>query len=162
MPHCTQCGTALAPDARFCPSCGKSQPAAGTPTAPSTPAAAPAPAAQSGLSENTAALLSYVLGWLTGLIFYLIDSRPFVRFHAAQSLVTFGGLHVIRIVLGAIFGFGWWFYGGWANIGIGALLLGAIGLITLVLWIVCMIKAYQGVRFKVPIAGDIAEGIAGR
>jgi len=162
MAHCTQCGAALAPDARFCPSCGKSQPAAGTPTAPAAPGAAPAPAAQSGLSENTAALLSYVLGWLTGLIFYLIDSRPFVRFHAAQSLVTFGGLHVIRIVLGAIFGFGWWFYGGWANIGIGALLLGAIGLITLVLWIVCMIKAYQGVRFKVPIAGDIAEGIAGR
>ena len=162
MAHCTQCGAALAPDARFCPSCGKSQPAAGAPAAPAAPGAAPAPATQTGLSENTAALLSYVLGWLTGLIFYLIDTRPFVRFHAAQSLVTFGGLHIIRIVLGAIFGFGFWFYGGWANIGIGALLLGAIGIITLILWIVCMIKAYQGVRFKVPIAGDIAEGIAGR
>ncbi len=159
MPHCTQCGTALAADARFCPSCGLSQPAAGTPVAPGAPAA---PVAQSGLSENTAALLSYVLGWITGLIFYLIDSRPYVRFHAAQSLVTFGGLHIIRIVLGAIFGFGWWFYGGWANLGLGALLLGAVGIITLVLWIVCMVRAYQGVRFKVPIAGDIAEGMAGR
>lgn len=156
MPHCTQCGTALAPDARFCPSCGRSQPAAGVPAAPA------APAAQSGLSENTAALLSYVLGWITGLIFFLIDSRPFVRFHAAQSLVTFGGLHIIRIVLGAVFGFGWWYYGGWANLGIGALLLGALGVISLVLWIVCMVRAYQGVRFKVPIAGDIAEGMAGR
>jgi len=159
MPHCTQCGTALAPDARFCPSCGRSQPAAGAPAAPVAPAV---PAAQSGLSENTAALLSYVLGWITGLIFFLIDSRPFVRFHAAQSLVTFGGLHIIRIVLGAVFGFGWWYYGGWANLGIGALLLGALGVISLVLWIVCMVRAYQGVRFKVPIAGGIAEGIAGR
>jgi len=159
MPHCTQCGTALAPDARFCPSCGRSQPAAGAPAAPVAPAV---PAAQSGLSENTAALLSYVLGWITGLIFFLIDSRPFVRFHAAQSLVTFGGLHIIRIVLGAVFGFGWWYYGGWANLGIGALLLGALGVISLVLWIVCMVRAYQGVRFKVPIAGDIAEGIAGK
>lgn len=156
MPHCTQCGTALAPDARFCPSCGRSQPAAGAPAAPA------AAAAQSGLSENTTALLSYVLGWITGLIFFLIDSRPFVRFHAAQSLVTFGGLHIIRIVLGAVFGFGWWYYGGWANLGIGALLLGALGVISLVLWIVCMVRAYQGVRFKVPIAGDIAEGMAGR
>ena len=156
MPHCTQCGTALAQDARFCPSCGRSQPTAGTPVAQA------APAAQSGLSENTAALLSYVLGWITGLIFFLIDSRPFVRFHAAQSLVTFGGLHIIRIVLGAVFGFGWWYYGGWANLGIGALLLGCLGVISLVLWIVCMVRAYQGVRFKVPIAGDIAEGIAGR
>ena len=159
MPHCTQCGTALAPDARFCPSCGRSQPAAGAPAAPVAPAV---PAAQSGLSENTAALLSYVLGWITGLIFFLIDSRPFVRFHAAQSLVTFGGLHIIRIVLSAVFGYGWWYYGGWANLGIGALLLGALGVISLVLWIVCMVRAYQGVRFKVPIAGDIAEGIAGK
>ena len=152
MPHCTQCGTALAEDARFCPTCGRAQPATGN----------PAPAVQAGLSENAAALLSYVLGWLTGLIFLLIDRRPFVRFHAAQSLVTFGGLHIIRIVLGIFFGVGWWYYGGWANLGVGALLLGALGLLSFVLWIVCMVKAYQGVRFKVPIAGDIAEGMAGR
>ena len=156
MPHCTQCGAALAEDARFCPSCGRSQPATGAPVAPS------APATQSGLSENMAALLSYVLGWLTGLIFFLIDKRPFVRFHAAQSLITFGGLHIIRIVLGGIFGFGWLYYGGWANLGFGALLIGVLGLLSLVLWVVCMVKAYQGERFKVPIAGDIAEGVAGR
>lgn len=157
MPHCTQCGTALADDARFCPSCGRAQPAVGTPIAPVAVSAA-----QSGLSENVAALLSYVLGWLTGLIFFLIDKRPFVRFHAAQSLVTFGGLHIIRIVVGAVFGVGWWYYGGWANLGVGAMLFGALGLLTFVLWIVCMVKAYQSVRFKVPIAGDIAEGMAGR
>ena len=153
MPHCTQCGTSLAEDARFCPSCGRSQPATGTPVVPAT---------QSGLSENAAALLSYVLGWITGLIFLLIDKRPFVRFHAAQSLVTFGGLHIIRVVFGAIFGFGWWYYGEWANLGIGAMLLGTLGLLTFVLWVVCMVKAYQGVRFKLPIAGDVAEGVAGR
>ena len=156
MPHCTQCGTALAPDARFCPSCGRSQPVAGTPVAPA------APMVQSGLSENVAALLCYVLWWVTGLLFFLIDKRPFVRFHAAQSLVTFAGLHIIRIVLSAVFGIGWWYYGGWANLGMGALLIGGVGLISVVLWIVCMVKAYQGERFKLPISGDIAEGIAGR
>ena len=150
MPHCTQCGTALASDARFCPSCGRSQPATGTPAAP---------VAQSGLAENVAATLSYVLGWLTGLVFLLIDKRPFVRFHAAQSLVTFAGLHIIKMVLGAVFGMGWWFYGGW---GMGAFLFWALGLLWLVLWIVCMVKAHQGERFKLPISGDIAEGIAGR
>ena len=157
MAHCTQCGTALADDARFCPSCGRSQPATGTPIPPTNPGAT-----QSGLSENAAALLSYVLGWLTGLIFLLVDKRPYVRFHAAQSLITFGGLHIIRIVLAAMFGFGWWAYGGWGHLGMGALLIGVVGLVTLVLWIVCMVKAYQGQRFKVPIAGDIAEGLAGR
>ena len=37
-------------------------------------------------------LLCYVLGWVTGLIFFFIDKRPFVRFQAAQSIVVFGGL----------------------------------------------------------------------
>jgi len=159
MPHCTQCGTMLAEDARFCPSCGRSQTPAVTPAPPANPGAA---STQSGLAENTAGLLCYVLGWITGLIFFLIDRRPFVRFHAAQSLVTFGGLHIILAVLGAIFGFGFWFYGGWVNLGLGALLFWVVKLVSLVLWIVCMVKAYQGVRFKVPIAGDIAEGIAGK
>jgi uncharacterized membrane protein len=66
---------------------------------------------QSGLPENIAALLSYVLGWITGLIFLIIDKRPYVRFHAAQSIAIFLGLHVLRGVLGQIFGMGWWFGG---------------------------------------------------
>ena len=61
-------------------------------------------AAQSGMAENVAGLLCYVLGWITGLIFYFVDKRPFVRFHAAQSIVVFGGLHIITFVLAGIFG----------------------------------------------------------
>jgi uncharacterized membrane protein len=114
---------------------------------------------QSGLPENIAALLSYVLGWITGLIFLLIDKRPFVRFHAAQSIVVFVGLHILRAVLGVIFGFGWW-YGGFGLTSVGALLLDVISLISLALWIVLMVKAYQGVRFKLPVVGDIAESFA--
>ena len=87
MPHCTSCGTEVPGEARFCPKCGQAQPAAGVGSA-----TAPAPATQSGLSENAAALLSYVLGWITGIIFFVIDQRPYVRFHAMQSIVTFGGL----------------------------------------------------------------------
>ena len=44
-------------------------------------------------ANASAALLSYVLGWITGLVFLLIDKRPYVRFHAAQSVVVFLGLH---------------------------------------------------------------------
>ena len=59
--------------------------------------------AQSGMSENVAAFLCYLVGWVTGIIFFLIDKRPFVRFHAAQSIVVFGGLHILNIVIGIFF-----------------------------------------------------------
>ena len=115
-----------------------------------------------GLSEKGAALLSYVLGWLTGLIIFLIDKRPYVRFHAAQSIVVFGGLHVIQIVIAATSGLGWGFgsVGTTLHLGAGLLLLDTLNLLSLVLWIVCIVKAYQGVRFKVPVAGRIAEKLA--
>ena len=170
MAHCTKCGAELSDTAQFCQKCGQPQ-GAPQPGTGFRPAAPPYQPTASGLSENAAATLSYVLGWLTGIIFYLIDSRPYVRFHAAQSIVTFGGLHIIRIVLAMVFGLGWAFapfggYGGYgvghfAGFGLGLMLLGLIGLVSFVLWIVCMIKAYQGQRFMVPIAGDIAANLAG-
>lgn len=112
-----------------------------------------------GMTENVAGLLCYVLGWVTGLIFFLVDKRPFVRFHAAQSMVVFGGLNVIYYILARIFFTGIGFVGGF---GLGVLLLDAIELLATVLWIVLMVKAYQGERFKVPFAADLAENIAGR
>ena len=121
------------------------------------------------MSENVAAALSYALGWITGIIFILIDKRPYVRFHAAQSIVTFGALSVIRIVLGVCFGMGFMFggygnygYGAWGGFGLGIALIALLGLLTLVLWIVCIIKAAQGERFVLPIAGPIAENLAGQ
>jgi uncharacterized membrane protein len=116
-----------------------------------------------GLSENGAALLSYVLGWLTGLLVFLIDKRPYdVRFQAAQSLVVFGALHVIRVVIATTFGLGWRFgsVGTTLHLGAGLILLDTLNLLSLVLWIVCIVKAYQGIRFKVPVAGEIAEKLA--
>ena len=119
---------------------------------------------RSRLPENIAALLSYVLGWITGLVFLLFDRRPYVRFHAAQSIVVFLGLHILRAVLAAIFGMEWWFggFGNWGVFTFGALLLNFLSLLGLVLWVVLMVKAFQGVRFKLPLAGDIADGLTGR
>ena len=118
---------------------------------------------QSASSENLAAGLSYVLGWIAGLIFFLLDKRPYVRFHAAQSIVVFLGLHILQSVLGATFGMGWWFggFGGWGVSSLGGLLLSLLSLLSLILWIVLMVKAFQGVRFKLPLAGDIAQSLAG-
>ena len=99
----------------------------------------------SGMDANVAALLSYVLGFITGLIFYLIEKdNKFVRFHAMQSMIVFGFLFVAGMVLSLI-------------PFVGLVLAPLVGIASLILWIVLMIKAFQGEHFKLPIAGDIAE-----
>lgn len=150
MAFCKACGAELG-GAAFCPKCGASQSASAVP-------AASAPAASSeGLAENVAGLLCYVLGWLTGIIFLLIDKRPFVKFHAAQSIVVFGALMLIRIALGIIMGFG-----GLVGFGMWAAISMVLGLLTLVLWIILMLKAYQHQLYRLPVAANIADGIAGK
>jgi len=171
MPHCRKCGAAVADGAGFCPACGAAQSPATAPSAPppsySTPPAAPsappysaqpaAAPAQGQMAENVTGLLCYVLGWITGIIFYMIDKRPFVRFHAAQSIVVFGGLMVVQIALTFIFGFG-----GFVGFSFAWALHGLVELAGAILWVVLMVKAYQGERFRVPVAAEIAEKVFGR
>jgi uncharacterized membrane protein len=100
--------------------------------------------AGSGLSENVASGLSYVLGWLTGLIFYLIDRRPEVRFHAMQSIV----FAVVAMLVGWIRLF---------TSGFLATLLWLVSVVFFFTWIFVMIQAFQGRHFKLPLIGDFAE-----
>ena len=145
MAFCSGCGTELSSDTAFCPKCGK-------PFSTAPVVEGSAAAAGTGLQENVAGLLCYVLGWVSGLVFFLIDKRPMVRFHAMQSMIAFGALFVIQWV----FFWGSWFGGifGFALIG---MLHSLLALVALVAWIMCMVKAYQGQRFKLPVVGDLAE-----
>jgi uncharacterized membrane protein len=108
--------------------------------------------AGSGMSENVASGLSYGLPgitWLTGLIFYLVDKRPEVRFHAMQA-IAYGLLWTLVWVVrpympGAI-----------------AALLGLVLFAFFIGWIVLVIQGFQGRHFKLPVLGDFAEQQAGR
>jgi uncharacterized membrane protein len=113
------------------------------------------------MAENVAAFLCYLVGWVTGIIFFLIDKRPFVRFHAAQSIVVFGGLHIINIVIGIAFGAGFMMMGGFGAFGMGWALYSLISLVAFILWILLMVKAYQHEKFEVPVAAGIAKSFAG-
>ena len=121
------------------------------------PAGAPVAVAATseGLAENVAGLLCYLAGWITGIIFLLIDKRPWVRFHAAQSIAVFGGLTVIQIALSVMSST----IGGLLGFGLMSMLGLLVGLITFILWILLMVKAYKHETFKVPIAAGIAESI---
>jgi uncharacterized membrane protein len=104
------------------------------------------PKTVSGLDENVAGALAYTLGWITGLFFYFTETEnKFVRFHAMQSTVVFGAASVIWFVLLAI--------------PILGFLLDVFVIMpaSFVLWLLLMYKAYNRERFKLPIAGEIAE-----
>ena len=123
-----------------------------------------------GLDENVAGALSYLLGALTGVLFFVVDGdRPFVRFHAAQSIVVFGGLFVATIVLSVVGGVvsAIAFTGGVGGAIVGGLLSLVllvvwlvVGLGALVAWLYLMYKAYNGETPRVPIAAGIADKLA--
>ena len=101
--------------------------------------------ASTGLQPNLAGLLCYLAGFVTGIIFLIIEKdNKFVRFHAMQSIFVFGGLFVLQIVLSFIPFIGW-------------ILIPFVGIAALILWILLMIKAYNGETYKLPIVGDMAE-----
>ena len=98
-----------------------------------------------GLEQNIAGLLCYVLGWITGIIFLFIEKENrFVRFHAVQSIVVFGAFTVVVLIIGWIPVIGW-------------IIAWILGIAAFILWIVLMYKAYRGELYKLPVAGNIAE-----
>ncbi|RLI80603.1 hypothetical protein DRP05_00185 [Archaeoglobales archaeon] len=98
-----------------------------------------------GLDENVAGALSYVLGIITGIVFFILEKESdFVKFHAMQSIIVFAVLWIVSFILSYIPLIGW------------SLSL-LVNLIAFVVWIVCIFKAYQGEWFKLPVVGDIAE-----
>lgn len=94
-----------------------------------------------GLEKNLAGALCYSVGWITGVIFLLSEKKDsFVRFHAMQSVITFGFFTLLVMIP-----------------ILNILLAPFVGILSFVLWLVCMLKAYQGDKFHLPVAGDLAE-----
>jgi len=99
-----------------------------------------------GLDENVAGFICYLFGFITGIVFLVVEKESrFVKFHAMQSTITFLGLFVIILLFGGI-------------PVIGSLIV----IFSLILWLVLMIKALQGKRYLLPIVGKMAEGKSGQ
>jgi uncharacterized membrane protein len=108
-----------------------------------------------GMDPNVAGLLCYLFGWVSGLIFFLVEKEDkFVRFHAMQSMVVSFGVIVIYFVffILAFIPYVWF---------IVLPLQIIVGIAVFILWIILMVKAYQGQKFKLPWAGNFAEKQAG-
>jgi len=101
-------------------------------------------------------MLCYLLGWVSGLGFLLADRRPFVRYHAAQSVVVFATLSLLMLVLGD-------FMLGSLMPQAGVILLilhRVVALVWIVAALVLMLKANAGERCRVPIAASFADRAA--
>lgn len=121
-----------------------------------------------GLEEDVAGALTYLLGFVTGIIFLLVEEdNERVQFHAAQSIVVFGALFVISIIMQVLFGMlaSAMLVGG-SGVMYGmisslmSLILMAIGLAGFILWIYLMLKTYQGEDPRIPVAAGIADDLA--
>lgn len=100
-----------------------------------------------GLKKNTAGALAYVLGPVTGIIFLILEKDPFVRFHAVQSIVVFTLL---------------WFILPWV-LGLTVILLvlaPIVWVVSFVLWLMCIYKAWMGEEWEVPVLGKFARQLA--
>jgi uncharacterized membrane protein len=134
---CAKCGTENPEGAKFCSKCGAELDA--------PVAAKPETESSTGLSANAAGLLCYLAGWITGIIFLVLEQKStFVKFHAWQSIMTFGVLTLAYIVVFWIPFVGW-------------ILSTLIGILMFVLWLILIIQAGTGKMWKVPGAGDWAE-----
>jgi uncharacterized membrane protein len=119
-----------------------------------------ATASSTGLAPNVAGALAYLLGPITGILFFLLEKENrFVRYHAAQS-ITLGLLWIaLSVAFSVLSGMlvmvpvlGW----------LVALLLSVVfGLGGLFLWLFLMWRAFQGREWESPIAGPLARKLAG-
>ncbi|MGA7911964.1 MAG: hypothetical protein WB682_10180 [Candidatus Dormiibacterota bacterium] len=110
---------------------GQPTPMGGTPSA-------------AGSNKKTYSILAYLVGWITGLIFLFVGKDdPDVKWNAANSIVVFGGLFVIQIVVGFI-------------PGINLILTPLIGLVSLIFWIIFLVQGIQGTgqRLPAPLIGS--------
>ena len=101
-----------------------------------------------GLKKNTAGALAYVLGPITGVIFLILEKDPFVRFHAMQSIVTFVVLFVLQWVLGLTI--------------VLLVLVPLVGIVSFILWLLLIYKAWMGEEWEVPILGKVARKLAAK
>jgi len=107
---------------------------------------------QSGLSDNAAGGLAYVT-FIPAIVFLIIEPfnrNPYVRFHSWQSIflaIAYTIVDIAMMIVGRIPVFGWLTLFMWPLIALGFFII----------WIIVLIKAFNGERFKLPIIGQLAE-----
>jgi uncharacterized membrane protein len=112
-----------------------------------------------GVEPRLSALLCYTAWWVSGLVFLIIEQQnQVVRFHAAQSIVLFGGfslliglLTAVRIAMLIVSA---------AAFSAATLLVYLVWIAAVGIWLLLMVRTFKGETWRVPFASDLADRIA--
>ena len=108
-----------------------------------------------GMDERLERVLAYAFGWFSGIILFFLEKNRNVRWHAAQSMVTFGTLSIIIFVVSLLKGFLAWIpILGWLTSAALGLLISALWWVTVILWVWLMIMAFVQEDYRLPIVGN--------
>lgn len=118
-------------------------------------------ATSTGVDARLSALLCYTAWWVSGLVFLVVEQQHrTVRFHAAQSLILFGGLSLLIAAL--------------SGVSVAMLLVSAtafqamrtlaelVWVLAVVIWLVMMVKTYKYESWRIPLVAEFADRLAGR
>jgi uncharacterized membrane protein len=152
MAFCPNCGSQV--DGSFCANCGTPMGAGAAgagPAAPGNGFQSPPSLNAAGLTDNVAGALCYLVGFITGIVFLVLEpykNNKFVRFHAFQSIFFTVAWLVINVAVGML---------SIMTHGIFALLLPLVYLALFLAWLYIMYTAFNGKKIKLPVIGDLAE-----
>lgn len=108
-----------------------------------------------GLNVRLERVLAYMFGWVSGIILFFLERNRSVRWHAAQSMITFGLLSILIFGISMLKGFlGLIFVVAWLSNPVLSLLLTALGWITGILWVWLMVMAFIREDYSLPIIGN--------
>lgn len=111
-----------------------------------------------GFDERLERVLAYSLGWVSGLILFFLEKNRNVRWHAVQSMVTFGSLSILMFAISLLKGFLAWIpLLGWlTSAGLG-LLLSVLWWVTILLWVWLMVMAFVKEDYRLPFVSDFVR-----
>lgn len=118
------------------------------------------PEPSSGLDPKIGGLLAYLIGWVSGLVVFFTQRDRQVRFHAAQSVIVFGGLHVFSFLWAAVMGRA--LGSGFVGRTLFALSMFVLYGLIAALWGFLCIQGYTRTRFRIPGVGNLAEQLLER
>ena len=153
MTFCANCGTAMTPDAAFCGNCGKATGAANQ----GAEGASAATAERLNLPANVVGALAYALGFITGILFLVLEpykNDRFIRFHAMQSILFSAAVVAFSIAWTILWGILFDISDSLALIVSPLRLLVSLGIFAF--WLFLMYQAYSRREYRIPYIGNIA------